>query len=119
MTILLLIALLLGGYWWSYNHKSRIDPALIGIVSNYGVGADGLIEDPTGALGIASKDDVFFTRSRNALEITYGKQAFNIEIDRYGEEVADHLGKLGISIHSDQHGRLVVLFKGEAVTEYE
>ncbi|MFC4302798.1 hypothetical protein [Cohnella boryungensis] len=118
-TILLLILLLVGGYWWSQHQTSQIDPALKSVVSNYSLGPDGLIEDPTGALGIKGKDDVFFTKKKNVLEINYGKQEFSIEIDSYGEEIAGYLKKLGISIHSDQDGRIVVKFKGEAVTQFE
>ena len=119
ISILLLIALLLGAYWWSQQHKPAIDPALLSVVRNYALGADGIIQDPTGALGIESKEDVYFTRNKKELSIYYGKQQFIIDIDGYGDEVSEYLRKLGISIYSDKQGSLVVKFKGEAVTEYE
>ena len=119
VTVLLLIGALIVGYGWSQSRVPEIDPALQSIVRNYPIGPQGVIEDPTGELGVAGPDDVFYKFSKGKLEISYGKQRFSIDVNQYSEKLARYANLLGLSIEQLGEDGWMVTYKGEAVKQLE
>lgn len=117
--VLTLIAVLIAAYWWSQSRIGDVDPALQSIVQNYPIGPDGVIEDPTGALGVKGLEDITYTLEKRKLSITYGKQQFTINLDSYGEELAGYLNKLGISLQQSDEEIWLMKYKGKAVRQVE
>lgn len=114
---LIFVSILIGGYWW-IQKESGIDPALKSIALNY-VNPEGILFDPTNSIGVSSIDNLGFEKKGNTVYITYGKQAFKVNLDKNINDAAQYLRSLGLTIELDHAGNVVLKYQGEVVKEFE
>ncbi len=111
------VSFLIAGYWW-IQKEPGIDPALKSIALNY-VNPDGTLYDPTNSIGVSSIENLGFEKKGNTLYITYGKQAFKVNLEKNINDAAQYLRSLGLTIETDQTGNVVLKYQGEVVKEFE
>lgn len=98
--------------------KSRVDPALKGVLNLPSVQKN--LADTSDDTGVSSAEDIGYTESKDTLDVTYGKYEFYIYKDTFeDEDIIKALNKLHLKIKKTDEGKYRVYYGGKVVERWE
>jgi hypothetical protein len=115
---LFFIFVLIAGYLLTHIDKGP-DSVLKNLATHYSLGKDGTIEDLMGEIGVNSINDIGFKKEKNKIEVSYGKNVFNVDLKKEDKQVVAYLKALGLSLIMDKEGNVQLNYKGELVKKFE